>query len=169
MYIYVYICIYVYGENKPADVLVPASAMGTAKAVALDIAITAPTSKTALESHSDTTPLVAATARHKGKLSTHRKALLQAGPAGLAFVKRPLVFETTGAMGKETQKWWESVKQLNRERHEFDPKSRRLRGKQHTWSANSFSTYWLQSIAVAHARTQAESIRQWIGVCQGAP
>ena len=38
-----------YGEHKAADVLVPASATGTDKATALDITITDPTNKTALE------------------------------------------------------------------------------------------------------------------------
>ena len=157
-----------YGEHKPADVLVPASATGTEKAVALDIAITDPTSKIALDNNSNETPLVAAEIRHRQKLSTHRKAAEEAGPGGLAFVKTPLVFETTGAMSKGTQKWWESVKQLNKERNKYGPKSRRENGLQHTWSANSFSTFWQQSIAVVHARTQAEAISQWIGLCQGA-
>ena len=32
-----------------------------------------------------------------------------AGAAGLPFIKQPLVFETTGAMGTETQKWWKEM------------------------------------------------------------
>ena len=38
------------------------------------------------------------------KLGTHKKALEAAGGQGPPFTKGPLVFETTGAMGKETQK-----------------------------------------------------------------
>ena len=89
-------------------------------------------------------------------------------PTGLAFVKVLLVFETTGAMGKETQKWWDSIKTRDKDLHEFGPQSRRANGLTHTWNANSFATFWQQSIAVAHARAQAESISQRIGVCQQA-
>ena len=158
-----------YGEHKPADVLVPASATGADKAQALDITITDPTNKTALYNRSDKVPLKAASARHKAKLATHRAAVLEAGAGGLPFTKVPLVFETTGAMGKETQNWWEGIRQLRREAHEGSgPTSRRETGMDWTWSANHFNTFWLQSISVAHARTQAESVIQWIGTCQGA-
>ena len=53
-----------YGEHKPADMLVPASATGTDKATALDITITDPTNKTTLDRGSDRKPLVAAAGRH---------------------------------------------------------------------------------------------------------
>ena len=158
-----------YGEHKPADVLVPASATGADKAQALDITITDPTNRTALHNRSDKVPLKAASARHKAKLATHRAAVLEAGAGGLPFTKVPLVFETTGAMGKETQIWWEGIRQLHREAREgLGPTSRRETGMDWTWTANHFNTFWLQSISVAHARTQAESVIQWIGTCQGA-
>ena len=89
--------------------LVPASATGTDKATALDITITNPTNKTALDRGSDRKPLVAAAVRHTVKLGTHKKALEEAGDQGLPFTEGPLVFETTGAMGEETQKWWKSI------------------------------------------------------------
>ena len=50
---YLYAQLSSYGEHKPADVLVPASATGTDKATALDITITDPTNKTALDRGSD--------------------------------------------------------------------------------------------------------------------
>ena len=142
--------------------------MGSDKAMALDVAITDPTNKSALDKHSDKIPLVAAAGRHQQKLTTHNQAVQEAGPTGLAFVKVPLVFETTGAMGKETKKWWDSIKTRDKNLHEFGPQSRRANGLTHTWNANSFVTFWQQSIAVAHARAQAESISQRIGVCQQA-
>ena len=43
------------------------------------------------------------------------------------------------------------------------PTSRRDRGLEHTFSANGFATYWLQSIAISYARAQAESIMVWVG------
>ena len=56
--------------------------------------------------------LVAAEVRHMGKLGTHKKALEEAGDQVLPFTKGPLVFETTGAMGEETQKWWKSIVEM---------------------------------------------------------
>ena len=64
--------------------------------------------KTAVDRGSDRKPLVAAAVRHTVKLGTHKKALEEAGDQGFPFTKAPLVFETTGAIGEETQKWWKS-------------------------------------------------------------
>ena len=83
----------------------------------------------------------------------------QAGAEGLPFVKMPLVFETTGGMGKETQKWWDSVLALERSRRQpGDPTSRRDLGLDHTWSANKHSTFWLQSVSMQYSRAQANSV-----------
>ena len=55
--------------------------------------------------------------------------------------KGPVVFEATGAMGEETQKWWKSIVEM--EADERIPQSRREQGLEHTWSANKFSSCWL--------------------------
>ena len=98
-------------------------------------------------------------------MGSYQKALATAGAAGLPFVKLPLVFETTGAMGAETQKWWQELVAMAYKRDDDmgGIRSRRQRGLDHTWSANDWSSYWLQRISVAHARHQAESITQLIG------
>ena len=72
------------------------------KATSLDVTITDPTNKTALDRGSVRKPLVAAAVRHRVKLGTHKKALEEAGDQSLPFTKGPLVFETTGAMEEET-------------------------------------------------------------------
>ena len=62
------------------------------------------------------------------------------------------------------QKWWKTVLQLEQAEHvPGQPTSRRDKGLEHTFSANGFSTYWLQSISLAYARAQAESIMVWVG------
>ena len=79
------------------------------------------------------------------------------------------VFETTGAIGEETQKWWKSVVEMEADqRIPGAPQSRLEQGLEHTWSANKFSSYWLQTFSMSHARMQAESIAQWIGTFQKA-
>ena len=76
----------------------------------------------------------------------------------------PLVFEATGAMGVETQKWWNDLVKMATEQESGNPtRSRRQLGLDHTWSANDWPTYWLQRISIAHSRHQAESITQLIG------
>ena len=69
--------------------------------------------------------------------------------------KVPLIFESAGAMGKETQKWWESVLKMERKRCEErrENPSRQYQGLEHTWSADRFASYWLQRISMAHARS----------------
>ena len=44
--------------------------------------------------------------------------------------------------------------------------SRRLRGLDWTWSANSFSSWHLQSLSVAQARLQAQAVNHMISVCE---
>ena len=137
-------------------------------ALALDVAFTDPTSKTALAQHSHKKPLVAAKIRHDKKMEVHRKALEEAGVRGLQFEKKPLVFETTGAMGVETKKWWKSVVGLyNAQREPGEPTSRRELGLDHTWSANHFSTFWLQTLSFCQAVALAESVDSWVS--QHAP
>ena len=80
----------------------------------------------------------------------------------------PIVFETTGAMGKETQKWWKDLVEWSQKRDDEleGTRSRRQMGLEHTWSANDWSSFWLQRISVTHARHQAESIIELIGASQ---
>ena len=148
------------GDHRPADVLVPPSATGGGLHWALDVTITDPTNKTNLERHSDTRALAAATRVHNKKLEIFRRQLEAAGPAGLQFEKKPLAFEATGAMGKETQEWWKGVVKLatERQRHHVQ--------EQQTWTANGFSSYYLQLISMTLARTNAESVVSWIGRSQ---
>ena len=77
---------------------------------------------------------------------------------------QPLAFETTGAMGVETQKWWARMVSEDTQRRKDcgEPSSRQLCGLPATWAANSFKTFWLQSFAMVQARTQANSIGVWV-------
>ena len=155
------------GQHRPADVLVPASASEGGVAQALDVVVTDPTSKSSLEKESSKVPLKAAAEAHKRKMQVYQRQLEAAGQARLPFIKVPLAFETTGAMGEETQKWWQSVLKLEWERNnDMGLSSRREIGIDHTWTANSFVSFWLQSISMAHARMQAESVMLWVGKCQ---
>ena len=77
---------------------------------------------------------------------THKKALEEAGNQGLPFTKGPLVFEKTGAMREELQKWRKSIVEMEADqRVPGAPQSRREQGLEHTWSANKSSSYWLHT------------------------
>ena len=56
------------GEYRPADVLVPLSASGRDKALALDVTITDPTTKSSLEKECDVFALRAAQKAHQTKM-----------------------------------------------------------------------------------------------------
>ena len=67
-------------------------------------------------------------------------------------------------MGSEAQEWWKAVLAIESAlRTPGDPTSRRDLGLENTFSANGFATYWLQSISLSYARSQAESIMVWVG------
>ena len=88
-------------------------------------------------------------------------------PVELAFEKVLLEFETTGALGKETQQWWQSVLKWESEHRGVGETSSRMQlGLEHTWSANSFASFWLQSMSMAHFREQAEAVLLWVNKCQ---
>ena len=143
---------------RPADVLVPPSATEEGEFEALDVTITDPTNQSNLKKHSDTRALAAAAEAHRKKMECYTKQLEAAGQGGLQFEKKPLAFETTGAMGKETQEWWKSVLKLAR----TDPKPK-LAQSDTTWTARKFSPYYLQLISMTLARSQAESVVLWLG------
>ena len=157
-----------YGEHKPADILEPASARGGDKPRALDIAITDPTSKSSLDTNSHTEALKAAHNRHVEKMGTFHRAEAAAGGVGLNFIKLPIVFESTGAMGEETQKWWQQMLKIEKENLNEGAISRRELGLEHTWTANNWSNFWLQRISMVLARHQAETVLQKIGASQPA-
>ena len=107
------------------------------------------------------TRLIPSCGGYQEKNSKHDAEVAKAGPQGLPtpFEFQPLAFETTGAMSRETEKWWKSVVAMEAERRGADqPSSRRDLGLEHTWAAHSFSAYWRQSIATTLAKSQAEAI-----------
>ena len=110
---------------------------------------------------------MAAAVRHTVKLETRKRALEEAGTK----VSPPLVFETTGAIaiGEEIQTLWKSIVEMEADQCiPGAPQSRQEQGLEHTWAANKFSSYWLQTSSMAHAMMQADSIAQWIETCQKA-
>ena len=68
-----------------------------------------------------------------------------------------MAFETTGAMGTETQKWWKGVIKLAKER---DPLQQMADS---TWTATKFAPYHLQLISMTQARSNAEAVVSWMG------
>ena len=95
-------------------------------------------------------------------MELHKKRVDELGDVSYEF--QPLAFETTGAMGVETQKWWARIVNEDTERRKDrgESGSRQLCGLPATWAANSFKTFWLQSFAMVQARTQANSIDVWV-------
>ena len=166
-----------YGEHKPADFLVHSGSVHEdqypGKAVALDVAVTDPTTHTSINTHhSDREPLAAAKARHQQKKGTHTRAERQAardGTGPLPFEKAPIVMETSGAFSKFTQDWFKKLVRVDKAQQAWRGNgvysSRRLRNLDWTWSANSFGSWHSQCISVAHARMQAQAVNDLIGEC----
>ena len=69
----------------------------------MDVTVGDPTCDTYVQ-HSSKDALFAAAKRHQRKMQLHEKRIELTG-AHTDFDFQPLAFETTGAMGKETQKW----------------------------------------------------------------
>ena len=105
----------------------------------------------------------AATIKEQAKIKEYEKFLGKLTPpltpATSDYEKVPLVMESTGAWGPSMQQWWtRMLKAHNAAAQEEAGLSRRARGLDHTWSANSFTTWWAQRISVAYMRHLGEEI-----------
>ena len=111
--------------------------------------------------------------RHNDKLCTHRSAQRQAvldGRGPLPFEKAPIVIESSGAFSNFTQDWFKKMVKIEKSQQAWNGTgvftSRRLQGLDWTCSANSFSSWHLQSLSVAQARLQAQAVNHMISICE---
>ena len=158
-------------DDRPADILVPPSAHHSAKHLAMDVSVVSPDNVGPLNQGSHTNQYKAAKQTEHRKLREYTSflATLQPPltPATSDYEKMPLVMESTGAWGPSMQKWWAKMLKLhNTVEAERALLSRRARGIEHTWSANSFSAWWAQRISCAYMRHLGESIQQ---ACASGP
>ena len=143
---------------RPADVLVPCSHTGTDKAEALDITVVDPSLPNMLaRARSASVALNAAKKKHREKMTAHERQRVRASSqnAQLPFFKSPLVFESTGAWGPETVKWFDKMVRDNKQ---VNPPLLQLAGSPHTFTALSYSSMWSQQLSMVLARRQAESV-----------
>ena len=150
-------------RERGADLVVPASVHGTSKDLALDFTVTSVDNKDIIRQGSANTQFKAADAAELRKMRQWEASLQRLNPphtlASVPFEKVPLAMESTGAWGKGMQRWWKNQVLTRLEQLEEDPdKPRRAQGLPHTWSANTFGTYWLQRFSVTFQRHLAESI-----------
>ena len=147
-----------HGSHKPADILVPASHTDNGRAWALDITVVDPSLPSFLANqHTATVPLAAANLKYRSKMRSHTVATDQATAQGLVlpFDKYPLVFESTGAYGKHTLMWFNDMVKHHMSLH---LPSLRAMGLAHTFTANSFSSFWGQRLSMVQALHHAESV-----------
>ena len=155
------------GQERPADILVVG--VDGDKNQALDITIRDPSCDSYVARNSWKTPLVAAKVGHDSKIKVFQETLIRAGAQGLNFTMTPLAFETSGAMGKETVKWFESMVAQNKAIEGQDREgisSRMQNGLPNTWTANSFGSYWKQRISFFLARDRANKRTVLMGQSQ---
>ena len=100
----------------------------------------------------------------------HQFTFTLADSANVPFDKAPIVIETSGAFSNFTQNWFQKMVKIDKSQQDWNGTgvftSRRLRGLDWTWSANSFSSWHLQSLSVAQARLQAQAVNHMISVCE---
>ena len=152
-------------SSRPADILVDPSTHHTDKHLALDVSVVSPDNVAPLDANSHTQQYKAASQAEQGKRNDYKNLLARLRPPltpdAADYEKVPIVMESTGAWGPEMQKWWAKMLTLHNEVAADQANlSRRARGQEHTWSANSFSTWWAQRISCAYMRNLGESIQR---------
>ena len=156
--------LYEQGSGRPADVLVCPSTHDTPKFQALDVGISCPTTKTALSNQAAVKALAAADSYAKTKTQNH---LDRADLSTLDFDVVPLVFESSGAMGTRTQKWWKEMKILDRKIN-AGPEggvSPILGPDQYSWAAQRFPEFWSQRLSFTLASQLAELVSAMTSRC----
>ena len=151
------------GSKRPADLLIAQPGQADE---ALDVCFGDPTTDTYIKKSSWKKPLVTAQSRHDTKMDQYNDYKARAGAQGLPFRLTPLAFETTGAMGVETQKWFKKMIKLNAAIKGEDigeTKSRMQQGVPCTWSANTFKGFWKQRISFFIAMDRASKTNLLIG------
>ena len=93
------------GQQRPADVFVPAGALGLyqSRDAIMDVTLTNPTSGAAISNGSHRSSLSAALKAESNKRSPFRAAAQRSGGVWSHSAFVPLAFETTGAMGPSMQ------------------------------------------------------------------
>lgn len=148
-------------DVRPGDLVAGPTVHGTSKAQAYDFVATDPTSKSALSRAGTLEPLNQAKWAEKEKIRLHDIQVREAGETAdsVGYVKVPLAFETTGAMGPGTKKWWDTqVMPLYKRKFLGPPPSLSAQDKEHTWAANSFAAFWLQRFAMEQAKHVASTV-----------
>ena len=152
-----------FGNDRPADVLAFASVHNTAKHLALDVAVISPDNVDKLPAAA-TQQYHAAKGKEKAKIKQYENYLGRLNPpetpASSDYEKVPLVMESTGAWGPRMQSWWKDVIKLYNDVEADSGNSRRQKGLAHTWSANSFTSWWAQRISCTYVRHLIENIER---------
>jgi hypothetical protein len=144
------------GNHRPADVLVPRGVHDTSKDLALDVATVRPDSGMEGRPGAVLAPLYHADVTYDTKMKAHAKVMGKAGLTEnqITWKKVPLVFSLTGGFQKAAEKWFmKQVVPLWHKQNGHNALS--TLGEPHTWSANSFKTFWLQRISMTLAREAA--------------
>ena len=138
------------GAGRPADLLLQPNTHQTSQRLAIDFGISCPSSATNIAAGSDRNSGASAAAYTTSKVTKHRN---HRGAAALPFEYQPVIFESSGGFGESAISWWKNVRALD-ERINAPVSggvSPVLPPDQYTWSAQRFSSYWLQRISLAMA------------------
>ena len=88
--------------------------------------------------------------------------------ASTPFVYRPVTFESTGGFGASAVKWWKEVCALDVSINApVSGVSPLLTPDKYTWSAQRFSSYWLQRISLALALAYVTHADPKLSACPG--
>ena len=71
------------------------------------------------------------------------------------FDKVPLVFESTGAWGEHTVSWFNNMVRMHKN---LGLPTLRMMGLTHTFTANTFSSFWAQRLSMVQAVHHAETV-----------
>jgi hypothetical protein len=153
------------GAGRPADILVQPVTHNTDQRLALDFGISCPCSAANLQAGSERKAGISADRYETTKRSKHANL---AAAVSVPFEYRPIILESSGGFGTAAERWWKNMQALDASVNcPAGGESPVLAPDMFTWSAQRFTSYWLQRISLVLALTYVTHADPMLTQCDG--
>ena len=148
-------------QMRPADIGLTAQVFGTQKPLALDMSVTW-SDFTKKEDAMNSKPLkLAGKMEDKKEKEDVKKNMDRHGNLIQArYIKKPIVYEGTGAMGKEASAMMKKVMLKLKEQHPRGIPTPSEVGLDSHWGATSFKAHWIQKFATHLAKSRSRVVQE---------
>ena len=146
---------------RPADIGLTAQTFGTQKLLALDMSVTWSDSFTKEKAmNSEPLKLAGEKEEEKKRLDVQKNRSANGNLIQAKYTKIPIVYEATGAIGKEAKDMMKKVMLKLRDQHPSGIPTPSQVGLESHWGATSFKSHWTQKFATHLAKHRSKVVQE---------